>query len=349
MNFKIYLSEQIKKHPSVRPRDVVKMCYQAAYGAEHLLHDSDKARKYLEKEFSETAAADGDLYEQISDDVCRINISAWKYRNLPVEWLFRMFLASCTIRENGSEIFLNYLQEAETFIRSGGAGFSISEWYEYLDEYKKLGMPAVHHSAEYRENERPAYRIVNSRFSRILSVLEKAAEYLSDDKPCIIAIDGRAASGKTTLAAYLQIVLDADIIHTDDFFVPPALRSAKRFETPGENIHHERFATEVLPFIGKREPFSYKIFDCGIADYNGRREIETKPFRIVEGAYSTHPIFGRYADITVFSDVPPDEQIKRILTRNGEKMLEMFKSKWIPMEEEYFSHYAIKEKADMVV
>lgn len=307
------------------------------------------ARNYLEKEFSETPAADDDLYEQISDDVCRINISAWKYRNLPAEWLFRMFGASCKIRENGSEIFLNYLQEAETFVRSGNAGFSISEWDEYLAEYKKLDMPAVHHSAEYRENERPAYRIVNSCFSRIFSVLEKATEYLSVERPCIIAIDGRAASGKTTLAAYLQIVLDADVIHTDDFFVPPALRSKKRFDTPGENIHHERFSAEVIPFIGRRKPFSYRIFDCGIADYNGNREIGTKPFRIVEGAYSTHPIFGRYADITVFSDVSADEQIKRILNRNGEKMLEMFKSKWIPMEEEYFSHYAIKEKSDMGV
>ena len=39
----------------------------------------------------------------------------------------------------------------------------------------------------------------------------------------IIAIDGRCAAGKTTLAARLAKELGGDVIHMDDFFLPPAL------------------------------------------------------------------------------------------------------------------------------
>ena len=36
-----------------------------------------------------------------------------------------------------------------------------------------------------------------------------------------------------------------------------------------------------------------------------------------------------------------------ILTRNGAEMAEVFRSKWIPLEEAYFQHDAIPEKADL--
>ena len=345
MNFAIYLTEQLNRHPSMQPQDVVKMCYQAAYGAEHLLSDLERAKTYLQKEYDQVEPSSEPLYEQISDKVCRINLAGWKEKKLPIEWLFRMFVASCKVEESAEQQFLEYLQEAEQVVCSANVGFSMKDWEQYLKEYKNAGMPSVHHSEQYRENEHPAYRIADSRFCRMLPVLEGIKQCEDGKETCVIAIDGRAASGKTTLANCLQIVLDADVVHMDDFFVPPALRSEERFKKPGENIHHERFAEEVLPFIAKKEPFSYGIFDCSRMDYNGVRKIGNKMFRIVEGSYSCHPIFDTYADITVFSDVSSDEQIERIRKRNGEEMLKMFQSRWIPMEEEYFSYYTIRDNA----
>ena len=62
----------------------------------------------------------------------------------------------------------------------------------------------------------------------------------------IIAIDGRCAAGKTTLAARLAKELGGDVIHMDDFFLPLELRTEERFREPGGNVHYERFKTEVL-------------------------------------------------------------------------------------------------------
>ena len=347
--FEAYLREQLTLHPSMQPQDIVKMCYQAARGAEHLLSDPDRAREYLVKEYCGVSPSGGALYEPISDAVCRVNLAAWKGRGLSIEWLFRMFSASCRVQEDADARFLDYLGKAEAVLSCGASCFSRQEWWAYLREYKKGGMPAVHHSDAYRAAEKPAYRIVDRRLARALPILERVAALSVLERPAIIAIDGRAASGKTTLANALQTILDADVIHMDDFFVPPALRTEARFATPGQNIHHERFCEEVLPFIQSGESFAYRIFDCGVMDYNGSRVIGDKPFRIVEGSYSTHPIFGRYADVVAFSGVSAEVQRERIRVRNGEEMLARFLARWIPMEEEYFAHYDIAERADVRV
>ena len=48
-------------------------------------------------------------------------------------------------------------------------------------------------------------------------------------------------------------------------------------------------------------------------------------------------------------DITEDEQRARILKRNGERMLAMFVSRWIPMEHRYFEAYSIFEHADLVL
>ena len=347
MDFKSCLIQQIKLHPSLQPQDIVKLCYQGAFGAGHLLEDPDQAYVWLEKEYNETKAADIALCEEISENVCRINLASWKYRGFPVEWLFRMFAASASVSEKGQGVFEDYLSIAEELAAMGLSGFNISAWQSYLADYRAAGMKAVHHSEHYRKSEKPSYRIINCRFLLLLPILEEIAARREDGRVFVIAIDGRAASGKSTLAKLLITVVDADIIQMDDFFLPPTLRTDERFLIPGGNVHYERFSEEVVPNIAKPEPFSYRVFDCGIMDYNGRKSVENKLFRIVEGSYGCHPIFGRYADLTVFLRVDPEEQMKRILSRNGEKMAELFRRRWIPLEETYFDHYSISEKADL--
>lgn len=168
-------------------------------------------------------------------------------------------------------------------------------------------------------------------------------------RPLVIAIDGRAASGKSTLAEQLSTLLEADVIHMDDFFLPPELRSEERLAEPGGNVHYERFCEEVLPYLNSPEVFSYRIFDCNRMDYNGDRGISNTQIRIVEGSYSHHPKFGTYADLFVFSDVHTEEQLRRIRLRNGEEKAQMFAKKWIPIEEQYFAAFRVAILADAIV
>ena len=167
MSIKNYLLEQIDRHPSMMPQDVIKHCYQAAFGAEHLLSDISAAKKYFDYELETVEARDGELYEMISDDICRVNLGVVKARELDSDTVFNAFAASARINNNGRGEFLNFLSEAEDVVLSGRYNFKVDEWKSFLEKYKDACMPAVHHSERYRDAEKPSYRIVNRKILNV--------------------------------------------------------------------------------------------------------------------------------------------------------------------------------------
>jgi adenylylsulfate kinase-like enzyme len=55
--------------------------------------------------------------------------------------------------------------------------------------------------------------------NRIKLLTERIELLLKEKQYVLVAIDGRCASGKTTLAAALKEKLSCEIIHMDDFFL----------------------------------------------------------------------------------------------------------------------------------
>ena len=53
--------------------------------------------------------------------------------------------------------------------------------------------------------------------------------------------------------------------------------------------------------------------------------------------------------LRIFYEISSAEQQKRILKRNGAKMLERFETEWIPKENQYFNYYKIKEKSGLLL
>ena len=159
MQFGDYLIAQSRLHPSMKPLDAVKLCYQAAHGAEHLLSDPEAARRYFDAEYASVEAdADIPLAEEISETLCRVNLAAWKARNLSAERLFELFLDSAQICDDGDARMRENLNAVEAALPA--LPFSPEAWRNCLCAYAEAGMPAVHHSEAYRESEKPAYRIV---------------------------------------------------------------------------------------------------------------------------------------------------------------------------------------------
>lgn len=58
---------------------------------------------------------------------------------------------------------------------------------------------------------------------------------------------------------------------------------------------------------------------------------------IVEGAYSMHPELAAQYDLSVFLQVEPELQRRRILRRNSPEQAERFFTDWIPLEAKYFA------------
>ena len=344
------IRKHVSNHPSIQPQDIVKLCYQAVLGAEHLLADESRVRAYWEREWANVAPMERPLCEPISAEYSRVDLGSWKAAGLEAEWLWRMFYLTASRPNPSSSLSLDDVFETVTTMAEGNKlPFSLQEWRDHLTAYQKNGGGAVHHSEQYRTAEKPAYRVVHRRYTDLIPILQGIAQKsIQNDKIFILAIDGRAASGKSTLAARLAEILDTDIVHMDDFFLPPTLRTAERLAEPGGNVHYERFAEEVIPQLRNNGAFIYATFNCSKMALDGERSVKAATWRIVEGSYSHHPHFGTYMDLRIYCDVSPNEQMRRILLRNGEQMATMFRDRWIPMEEKYFEACKIKKQADII-
>lgn len=181
-----------------------------------------------------------------------------------------------------------------------------------------------------------------------LSEIRSALRKLQKEKtPLLIAIDGRCAAGKTTLAALLQDVTDCNLFHMDDFFLPPKLRTRERLGEPGGNVEYERFCLEVIRPILEGRPFSFRPYSCHLRRQTEPVFVQPKPLSIVEGAYSCHPHLWNYYDLRIFLDIDRTEQLRRIRSRNGAEQLKIFEEQWIPLEERYFSAFQIRERCDL--
>lgn len=170
----------------------------------------------------------------------------------------------------------------------------------------------------------------------------------------IVAVDGRCASGKSTMAAALADVFRAEgyscnLVHMDDFFLRPEQRTSERLATPGENVDHERFLEEVLPPLSKGASCTYRPYNCQMQALDAPIALEAAQITIVEGSYACHPALWDYYAMRIFLWVGEDTQLKRIAARSGEAAVEAFRQKWIPLEEAYFKHYALSERCDLVL
>ena len=181
----------------------------------------------------------------------------------------------------------------------------------------------------------------------IQSVEIKIHQLKREKERMLIAIDGRCASGKTTLASMLQKRLACEVIHMDSFFLRPKQRTAERYQMPGGNVDYERLQEEVLEPLKIGQSFSYRPFVCSTKQLGEPITVEKNNIVILEGSYSCHPLLWNESDFHIFLTVEKAEQLVRLKKRDASK-LKVFQEKWIPLEEKYFSFYDIEKRCECV-
>ncbi len=166
--------------------------------------------------------------------------------------------------------------------------------------------------------------------------------------PRLLAIDGRCAAGKTTLALLLREKMNWTVFHTDDFFPRPEQRTPERMNTAGGNLDRERLLEEILlPLKNGERQITHRAFDCRTGQLSEPIVTNVGEVCVIEGAYSCHPTLCELYDLRVFLDVEPEEQSRRILLRNGAEKAAQFAARWIPLEERYFAELKPREKCEI--
>ena len=336
------------EYPAMQPQDAVKLLYQNEFGGGHIITNPETSLRYLKEEFRRLEGQEegSPRWEPIGNGLCRLELRGLWEEALPT--VNRLFAAGARQVSGNEASFRRKTELLQRLADQGGMPFSGEKLSEYLELYWKDGCHMVSHSPEYRAAHHPAYRIVPERYLTCLELFLEIDRIIREKGRAVAAVDGRCGAGKSTFAAMLEEVYDAAVIHMDDFFLPPDLRTPERLAEPGGNVHYERFAEEVsakIPGGG----FSYRIFDCSEMTFRGRREIPVKALTVVEGSYSLHPAAALPCDVKIFLTCPEDVQKKRIFARSGAALYQRFLREWIPMEERYFQWAALPEQCGWIL
>lgn len=178
---------------------------------------------------------------------------------------------------------------------------------------------------------------------------QKIDKLLKNKTSIVIAIDGMAASGKTSLAKDLKSKYKATIIHMDDFFLQDHQRTNERFKEIAGFIDYERFNEEVMQALKSGYAFSYHKYNCQSKTMTKEYVGNDNQVYIIEGAYSLREEFQDTYDIKVLMLIDEDKQITRIKARNNASLLRKFKEDWLIRENTYIKEYKLKEMADIII
>lgn len=170
----------------------------------------------------------------------------------------------------------------------------------------------------------------------------------TQDHP-LVTIDGPCASGKTTLAARLAEMLPAAVVHTDDYVIPHAMKTAERLSVPGANCDAERLAREVVTPWKERNPVRMRRYDCKADRLLPEESLPERDVLILEGSYSNLPPIREQADVRIFVNISREEQKARLQARENPESLERFYDRWIPLEEAYFAAYDLPDEDCIII
>jgi len=354
MDIRGLLTDNIKRYPCSMPTDILKLCYQSSFGCGHLIDNINYAKKFFISEFNNTVKDKSVPFVERFGEYARVNFASPEAKELDPERLFSIFIASSkSVLKNRNTVFEKHLSEALKAAKDGLFTFSFddlnNEINRYMERVNNGVYPPFSHSDLYRMNYHPAYRVIDERYIRLLPLIKMIDGLLLDGRSTIIALEGRAASGKTTAAELLSRIYDSQIISMDDFFLPPLKRTEQRLGSAGENIDYERFSSEVIASIKQGREFNYGVFDCSSMKITKEKHIKKSPLTIIEGVYSTTPFIEDIYDIKVFFDIDKKDQLERLKKRSSNEIFEKFVNLWLVLEEKYYSSLKIKEKCDICI
>ena len=343
---KQFLLGQCARYPALRPGDLLKALHQSVFGCGHFVTDEAAGLAYLREELPR---ADCSEIEPLDGGFSRVHLGILKETGLAAETLFHLFALSAETPCGTVEALEEKLADLLELAAEGRLPFSYEETAAAVEDWRRAGFPACHHSPEFRAAYAPAYRVVRREYAWAIPLLAAMDRRLAENSRLLMAIDGGSASGKTTLASLLARVYDCNVFHMDDFFLRPEQRTEERLAEPGGNVDRERFYEEVLEPLKAGKAVTFRRYDCQTQTLADPATIAPKALNIVEGAYSMHPLLADSYNLTVFLKIPPEVQRCRVLARNGPEVGERFFTRWIPLEQWYFDALDPAGRCDLIL
>lgn len=341
LEFQTVLRDHLGRYPLMRPQDCAKLAYQSALGPAHAGTERDEILRGLLEEWSQIPADSQPVPpEEIGNGRCRLYLAGTDDLSLAAPLAADLLCLTAEDRRGTPadlEAALAVLETAE-----------VPGMTAWLAEYRSQGCPPVRHSEVYRQAYDPHYRVLRTAYGYCFPALLRVAALARRAAPAVVAIDGRCGSGKTSLAALIQRLFPCSVVHMDDFYLPPDLRSENWLETPGGNMDFARLLREVLIPAEAGEPIRYRPFDCQSGALREPVTLPSQGLTVVEGSYSQHPLLSARYDLKLFLTCGPEVQRRRLERREGGHFA-AYESRWMPLEERYFQQCGPENGSDLVI
>ena len=132
-----------------------------------------------------------------------------------------------------------------------------------------------------------------------------------NSKSIIIAIDGVAGSGKTTLAARLATdLIECEIVHMDDLYAG--------WNNPFSDDLNYRIIKQIfIPFC-KMIEISYQKYNWESKTFDSTVLLKRKKYLIIEGVGAAQRAFHKYINKIIWIEFDADLGFERVLKRDGE-------------------------------
>ena len=272
-----------------------------------------------------------------------------KTSGLKAETLAALFVLSTKKQAGGKKELKEAVEVLLAMAKVGWIPFRYEEVLNEVKQWEQEGFPPKRHTEKFRSVYAPSYRVLSQDYAWALPIFAEIDKALEEKGRLLVAIEGGAAAGKSTLADLLKRVYDCNLFHMDDFFLRPEQRTPQRYSQPGSNVDYERFYEEVLKPLTLGKTIQYRRFDCGTFQLQPPVEMKPKALNIVEGSYSCHPRLSNNYDFKIFLKIDPELQARRIRHRNDSVCQSRFFEKWLPLERAYFEKLNIEKKCDLTL
>lgn len=155
----------------------------------------------------------------------------------------------------------------------------------------------------------------------------------------VVAIDGPAGSGKTTLAAQLAAQISgAQILNTDQLY----------HGWDGLADGAQRLVDDVLLPLSEDRAATVRPWDWGSSSEGEQRELPGCETLIVDGAGCASRAAAPLLSMIIWLDADPALRQRRALERDGEMFAPHWQS-WAAQERELFGREQTRERADLVI
>jgi uridine kinase len=176
-----------------------------------------------------------------------------------------------------------------------------------------------------------------------MQLIAALLDLCNENERPIIAIDGPAGAGKTTLAHEIFLALSpkmsVNVIHMDDLYDGWA-------NALGEDL------TKVLLHLVNQHKQSKSTtinrYNWATSSFNESETLVSADLLILEGVGSGDKALQDDLASLIWIDIDPEIGLNRVIARDGAQVSDEMR-KWLGTQQEYFSQHSTREKADFIL